>query len=214
MKTRNLTIIILVAIAISILSGCARQPQPTAAELKEILQTVRGQKGSESRPALDLTGNPSVAINIDGDSVGIKELLAQQLRTAGVNIIDDPSQAQVVISGELQFVGDPADAPENAGFNDLRKKAAIGGAATTVLQVGMKMASPMSLVSGGLGLLTSAASKAMSPSKLQGVVILRVKQNGKLWDINLTKVVEGPKDGLNNELAKAITQDAIKALQG
>lgn len=217
MKTIT-THIIAIALALFVLSGCAAtQPQPSQAQIEQIMQTLENRGGpAGSRPALDLSTHPIVAVVIENDTIGLQDAIAQRLDNMGMTVVHDPSLVELgaVLSGEIVFIGNPEDAPQHRNLRQAGKYAAIGGAATSAVRFGTKMGSPMSLVSSGVGFLTKTAAKAMAPDQTQAMVKLRVRQNGRIWDIDLNITVEAPRDKANQELAQHLADSALKKLQG
>jgi len=130
----------------------------------------------------------------------------------GVQVVSDPNDADVMLSGTVEYVGDPDDRPSQ--FNDMRKKAQVAGVATGAASLGMGMASPFGLVSSGARLLASTAAEAMEPNRIQGIVVMHIRQGDKMWDVDLDHTVEAPKGEAEQKLATEISHSILSKLGG
>ena len=127
-------------------------------------------------------------------------------------MVPDPTMADVVLSGTVQYVGDPDDRPSQ--YNRMRKQAQASGAVTSAASVGMGVSSPLRLVSSGIGLLSSAASEAMKPDEVQCVMLLHVRQGEKIWNLDLDQTIEAPDKTANQKLAEEMTHVILSQLGG
>lgn len=204
-----ITTFILIALIITVTGCAATKPKHSVSDLQKIMKSLRQQQATP-------TFNPqqSIAINIKSDTVGLTDLLKKQLIAQGATIVDDPSQAQAVISGRLEFIGKPEDAPSNSELKRVRKVAGASALGSTFASLAMKTASPASLISGGIGLLTSTVSKAMEPNRLQGIVSLRITQSGLSWALKIDRTVEANKDQAKEVLAESLFEEAMDNIQG
>lgn len=202
-------------LAIGLMGGCASsQPQATDAQVQAMMQTL-GQRNApaQTRPAVKFSQNPKIAVHqLNEDKVGLTEALRTTLAAAGLEVVEDQKLADVVLSGTVKYAGDPDDVPSQ--INDLKRQAQVGGAVSTAAAIGMKMSSPYSMISSGVGLLSSAATKAFKPNRLQGVVVLHVRQGDQLWDVLLDQTIEEPKETADKKLADTLAHNAITQLGG
>ena len=214
-RVKCMSVFFFVIVSICLLSGCAK-PQPQASP--EQIQAIMGALGTRSqqpqvRPAIDFSTHPKISVNaINNDSFGLKESIYDRFEEMGVQVVSDPNDADVMLSGTVEYVGDPDDRPSQ--FNDMRKKAQVAGVATGAASLGMGMASPFGLVSSGARLLASTAAEAMEPNRIQGIVVMHIRQGDKMWDVDLDHTVEAPKGEAEQKLATEISHSILSKLGG
>ncbi|MEZ4484340.1 MAG: hypothetical protein R2864_06985 [Syntrophotaleaceae bacterium] len=209
------SILPLVAFAVlSCIFGCTRsQPQASDEQVRAMLQVLEGrsQTSQPSRPAVDFSQAPQIAVSqINGDEFGLAEALCRCITDIGIELVDNPSGAGVVLSGTVKYFGDPDDVPSQ--LNDIRKQAQTAEVAHAATSIGMGIANKFSLIKSGANLLASAVSDAMEPHKVQGVVILHVRQGSEIWDVVLDQTIEEPKETANQKLAQMLAHNALSQL--
>lgn len=202
-------------ISISLLSGCASsQPQASPEQIQAIMGAIGGKAPQQpTRPVIDFSTQPKIALNtINNDSFGLTDSLYSRFEEMGIQIVSDRQEADVVLSGTVKYVGDPDDRPSQ--FNSIRKQAQVTGAATSAARLSMGMANPFELASSGAGLLASAVSKAVEPNRIQGIVVLHVRQGDRMWDVDLDHTVEVPKQDSERALATEMSHSILSKLGG
>jgi len=198
-----------------LLNGCASSSprDEQVATALGLLAQQRTTVTAETHPALDLTGDPLIHVNkIDGDDIGLSEALCNCFKEAGLQVTEDPSQANIFLSGQFRYLGDPEEKPSQ--LHDLERTAQVAGATSTGAMVAMGAANPLSLVGSGVGLLSSAITDSLQPDRLEGVVELHVRQGSKLWDINLDQTVEESAEVAPKKLSESLAHDALGHLGG
>lgn len=214
-QARNLFVSLIVVIAFGLLSGCGRpQQQASPEQIQALLGALGGgQYKQHTRPAVDFSTEPKIAMRtINNDSLGLTEALQMRFEEIGALIVFDPNDADVVLSGTIQYVGDPAKQPNQ--INSIRNQSRAAGVAGGVAALGMGIVSPAYLVTGGARLLASAASEAMTPNVVQGVVMIHVRQGNEIWDLNLNHTVEAPKAEAERKLSIELSHAILSQLGG
>ena len=199
----------------SLLSGCASsQPQASPEQIQAIMGALGGRNQQQQvRPAIDFSVHPTIGLRlINNDSFGLRQTLCNCLEEMGIQLVDDSQNADVILTGNVQYVGDPDDRPSQ--FNDIKKKAQVTRTAGAAARLGMGMASPFELISGGARLLASTATKALEPNRLQGIVVIHVRQGNQIWDVNLDHTVEASEEVANQQLATEMSHSIISQLGG
>lgn len=214
---KNIATITLI-ILISLLTGCASHQTASPEQFATMMKALQSRGGSSEKattPVLNLH-HPIISIVIENDTIGLQQALTEKYDALGITVVHDPSLvgSGAVIAGEVTYVGDPNKAPQHDQLNTIGRSTKLAGGAAMLSRFAMGSGSAMSLVTSGIGLATSAVSKAMAPKKKNGQVTLRVKQNGHLWDISISQTVEAPSRELDSKLAEALTKEALHRLQG